>query len=178
MTRAARSSPNLSNASVRCLSNMKLDRMLQDRHVMSRAVREEASAQSQQWGYDVGSVYVRKVHFRDAAMIRQIEQKVVNRLRQVTAAIQQDGSNRVNIIRSAADREAAVEVREGRSDARCIRRRRRPRQDLGERRGVRRPLRRHSEIQQLSWAEGLVVQVIPPGAGLLKELVAAAGPKR
>ena len=63
---------NLSNASVRCLSNMKLDRMLQDRHEMSRAVREEASAQSHQWGYDVGSVYVRKVHFRDGAMIRQI----------------------------------------------------------------------------------------------------------
>ena len=42
-------------------------------------------------------------------MIAQIEQKVVNRLRQVTAAIQQDGTNRVNIIRSAADREAAIE---------------------------------------------------------------------
>jgi len=42
-------------------------------------------------------------------MIRQIEQKVVNRLRQVTAAIEQDGANRVNIIRSASEREAAVE---------------------------------------------------------------------
>jgi hypothetical protein len=52
---------------------------------------------------------VRKVHFRDEGMILQIEQKVVNRLRQVTAAIQQDGSNRVNVIRSGADREAAAE---------------------------------------------------------------------
>ena len=72
---------NVSNATVRCLSNMKLDRMLEERHEMSRVVREEVSAQSQQWGYDVGSVYVRKVHFRDAGMIAQIEQKVVNRLR-------------------------------------------------------------------------------------------------
>jgi hypothetical protein len=42
-------------------------------------------------------------------MIRQIESKVVNRLRQVTSAIKQDGANEVNIIRSAADRAAAVE---------------------------------------------------------------------
>jgi hypothetical protein len=48
------------------------------------------------------------VHFRDMGMISQIEQKVVNRLRQVTAAIQQDGANRVNVIRSTAERSAAV----------------------------------------------------------------------
>ncbi|GAA4264162.1 SPFH domain-containing protein [Dactylosporangium darangshiense] len=100
---------NVSNAAVRGLSNMKLDRMLVDRHQMSRTVREEASRQSREWGYRVGSVYVRKVHFRDAGMIRQIEQKVVNRLRQVTAAIEQDDANRVNVIRSASEREAAVE---------------------------------------------------------------------
>jgi regulator of protease activity HflC (stomatin/prohibitin superfamily) len=100
---------NVSNAAVRSLSNMKLDRMLVDRHAMSRTVREEASRQSREWGYRVGSVYVRKVHFRDAGMIRQIEQKVVNRLRQVTAAIEQDGANRVNVIRSASEREAAIE---------------------------------------------------------------------
>jgi Asp-tRNA(Asn)/Glu-tRNA(Gln) amidotransferase A subunit family amidase len=57
----------------------------------------------------VGSIYIRKVHFRDLGMISQIEQKVVNRLRQVTAAIQQDGANRVNVIRSTAERQAAVE---------------------------------------------------------------------
>ena len=60
---------NVSNATVRCLSNMKLDRMLEERHEMSRVVREEVSGQSQQWGYDVGSVYIRKVHFRDVGMI-------------------------------------------------------------------------------------------------------------
>ncbi len=31
-------------------------------------------------------------------MMRQIESKVVNRLRQVTAAIKQDGANQVSII--------------------------------------------------------------------------------
>jgi regulator of protease activity HflC (stomatin/prohibitin superfamily) len=100
---------NISNATVRCLSNLKLSDMLENRHAMSRVVRQEVSAKSQEWGYDVGSIYVRKVHFRDLGMIAQIEQKVVNRLRQVTAAIQQDGANRVNVIRSAAEREAAVE---------------------------------------------------------------------
>jgi regulator of protease activity HflC (stomatin/prohibitin superfamily) len=57
----------------------------------------------------LGSVYIRKVHFRDLQMIRQIEEKVVNRLRQVTSAIRQDGANRVSIITSSAEREAAVE---------------------------------------------------------------------
>jgi regulator of protease activity HflC (stomatin/prohibitin superfamily) len=100
---------NISNATVRCLSNMKLADMLEDRHAMSRSVRAEVSAKSQEWGYKVGSIYVRKVHFRDHGMTMQIEQKVVNRLRQVTGAIQQDGANRVNVIRSAAERQAAVE---------------------------------------------------------------------
>jgi regulator of protease activity HflC (stomatin/prohibitin superfamily) len=100
---------NISNATVRCLSNMKLADMLEDRHGMSGVVRQEVSTKSLEWGYQVGSIYVRKVHFRDIGMISQIEQKVVNRLRQVTAAIQQDGANRVNVIRSAAERQAAIE---------------------------------------------------------------------
>lgn len=100
---------NISNATVRCLSNMKLVDMLEERHSMSRVVREEVSNESREWGYQVGSVYIRKVHFRDVGMISQIEQKVVNRLRQVTAAIQQEGTNRVNVIHSAAEREAAAE---------------------------------------------------------------------
>jgi regulator of protease activity HflC (stomatin/prohibitin superfamily) len=100
---------NVSNATVRCLSNMKLSEMLENRHPMSQVVREEVTAKSREWGYMVGSTYIRKVHFRDLGMIQQIEQKVVNRLRQVTSAIQQDGANRVNVIRSTADRSAAVE---------------------------------------------------------------------
>lgn len=102
-------SANVSSATVRTLSNMPLDDMLTTRHIMSRAVRAEVSPKSEEWGYQLGSVYIRKVHFRDVNMIRQIEEKVVNRLRQVTSAIRQDGSNRVNIITNSAEREAAVE---------------------------------------------------------------------
>jgi UDP-N-acetylenolpyruvoylglucosamine reductase len=42
-------------------------------------------------------------------MIAQIEEKVVNRLRQVTSSIKQDGANQVSIITSTAERQAAVE---------------------------------------------------------------------
>lgn len=100
---------NVSNAAVRTLSNMKLGDMLETRHVMSQAVRNEVSPRSAEWGYQLGSVYIRKVHFRDVQMIRGIEEKVVNRLRQVTSAISQDGSNQVNIIKSSADSKAAAE---------------------------------------------------------------------
>jgi len=100
---------NVSSATVRSLSNMPLEEMLESRHPMSSSVREEVSPKSHDWGYALGSVYVRKVHFRDAGMIRQIEEKVVNRLRQVTSAIRQDGANQVSIITSEAERVASVE---------------------------------------------------------------------
>jgi regulator of protease activity HflC (stomatin/prohibitin superfamily) len=100
---------NVSNATVRCLSNLKLSDMMENRHAMSQTVRSEVSPKSQEWGYKLGSVYIRKVHFRDAAMIKQIEEKVVNRLRQVTSAIKQDGANQVSIITSTAERQAAIE---------------------------------------------------------------------
>ena len=95
---------NVSNATVRNLSNLKLSNMLEDRHSMSTLVRDEVSDKSKDWGYSLGTVYVRKVHFRDASMIQQIEEKVVNRLRQVTSAIRQDGTNQVNLITSTAER--------------------------------------------------------------------------
>jgi hypothetical protein len=100
---------NVGNATVRCLSNLKLAEMLENRHAMSLTVRTEVSPQSEEWGYKLGSVYIRKVHFRDAGMIQQIEEKVVNRLRQVTSAIKQDGANQVSIITSTAERQAAIE---------------------------------------------------------------------
>jgi regulator of protease activity HflC (stomatin/prohibitin superfamily) len=106
---------NVANATVRGLSNLPLPNMLEDRHAMSRIVREEVSPKSESWGYSLGSVYIRKVHFRDLHMIEQIEQKVVNRLRQVTSAIRQAGANQVDIITSAAEKEAAVEF--ARADA-------------------------------------------------------------
>jgi regulator of protease activity HflC (stomatin/prohibitin superfamily) len=100
---------NVSNSTVRCLSNLPLDKMLEDRHAMSLTVRGEVSPKSNEWGYQLGSIYIRKVHFRDAGMIKQIEEKVVNRLRQVTSAIKQAGANQVSIITSTAERQAAIE---------------------------------------------------------------------
>jgi regulator of protease activity HflC (stomatin/prohibitin superfamily) len=100
---------NVGSATVRTLSNMRLSDMLETRHTMSLLVRNEVSPKAQEWGYKLGSVYIRKVHFRDAQMVRQIEEKVTNRLRQVTSAIRQDGVNQVNLIRESAEREAAIE---------------------------------------------------------------------
>ena len=102
-------SANVSNSAVRCLSNMPLATMMVNRHAMSDNVRDEVSPKSHEWGYKLGSIYIRKVHFRDVGMITQIESKVVNRLRQVTSAIRQDGANQVSIITSTAEREAAIE---------------------------------------------------------------------
>ena len=106
---------NVSNATVRCLSNLRLSDMLENRHAMSHAVREDVSPKSNEWGYQLGSVYIRKVHFRDAGMIRQIEEKVVNRLRQVTSAIRQEGANQVSVISSTAERQAAIEFAKARA---------------------------------------------------------------
>ena len=100
---------NVGSSAVRALSNMRLSDMLETRHAMSMLVRNEVSPKSHEWGFKLGSVYIRKVHFRDGAMVRQIQEKVVNRLRQVTSAIQQDGANQVNLIRGTAEREAAIE---------------------------------------------------------------------
>lgn len=102
-------SANVSNATVRSLSNLPLSKLLVDRHSLSQTVRNEVTQKSQEWGYKLGSVYIRKVHFRDVNMIREIESKVVNRLRQVTASIKQDGENQVHIITNSAQREASVE---------------------------------------------------------------------
>ncbi|MCU0655829.1 MAG: SPFH domain-containing protein [Polyangiaceae bacterium] len=100
---------NVGSTTVRALSNMRLADMLETRHSMSLLVRNEVSPKAHEWGYKLGSVYIRKVHFRDHQMVRQIEEKVTNRLRQVTSAIMQDGVNQVNLIRGTAEREAAVE---------------------------------------------------------------------
>ncbi|MDR0222137.1 MAG: SPFH/Band 7/PHB domain protein [Oscillospiraceae bacterium] len=100
---------NVGNSTVRCLSNLPLDKMMSDRHTMSRTVRAEVSEKSQEWGYKLGSCYIRKVHFRDQNMIQQIQNKVVNRLRKVTSAIMQEGANQVGVITGAAEKEAAID---------------------------------------------------------------------
>src|SRR5690606_17396131 len=152
---------NISNATVRCLSNMALEALLEERHDMSSAVRDEVSAKSQEWGYQVGSVYIRKVHFRDWGMIEQIEQKVVNRLRQVTGAIQQDGANRVNVIRSTAERQAAIEFAKAAAT--------RPRivgkalAEIGRNKQIADALFEVLEVQNQLKSNQLEVSVVPPG---------------
>ena len=162
---------NVTNTTVRCLSNMPLDDMLQDRHMMSREVRAEVSPKSEQWGYQLGSVYIRKVHFRDAEMIHQIEQKVVNRLTQVTSAIRQAGDNQVDIIKSAADREASIEF----AKAHAVR----PRlvgqtlKDIGDDPEVLQTLFEVLEAEKLAAGDGQII-LMPDGEGtdLLRALEA------
>ncbi|MCL1803009.1 MAG: SPFH domain-containing protein [Eubacteriaceae bacterium] len=100
---------NVGNSTVRCLSNLPLDSMMSDRHAMSRIVRQEVSDKSQEWGYRLGSCYIRKVQFLDRDMINQIQNKVVNRLRQFTSAIMQEGANQVSVITNTAEKEAAID---------------------------------------------------------------------
>ena len=161
---------NVSNAVVRSLSNMPLEQMLIDRHGMSRMVRDEVSPRSHEWGYKLGSVYIRKVHFRDVGMIQQIEAKVVNRLRQVTSAIKQDGANQVNIITSTADRQAAVEF----AKAGAIR----PRivgeamHKISSNKEVASALFEILETQNILEGKGKLV-LVPPKNELLNQLIAA-----
>ncbi len=165
---------NVSNAVVRSLSNMPLDHMLVDRHQMSRTVREEVTPRSNEWGYKLGSVYIRKVHFRDVGMIRQIEEKVVNRLRQVTSAIKQDGANQVNIIAGTAERLAAVEF----AKAGAIR----PRivgealQEITKEPDVANAMFEILEMQKILENKGTLT-LLPAGHELLNQLI-AAGSKR
>jgi len=52
---------------VRCLSNMKLAAMLENRHDMSRTVAPKSRRIDRVGFYNVGPVYIRRVHFRDEA---------------------------------------------------------------------------------------------------------------
>lgn len=165
---------NVSSATIRSLGNMPLDDMLQTRHVMSQAVRTDVSPKSHEWGYKLGSVYIRKVHFRDAGMIHQIEEKVVNRLRQVTSAIRQDGANQVSVITSTAERQAAVEF----AKANAVR----PEivgtalQKIGEDPQLSEALFEILEMERLLDSKAKIT-IIPKGNGVLTQLLAANAPK-
>ncbi len=163
---------NVSNATVRCLSNMPLARDAgeppRDEPDGARGGRRRSRPE---WGYKLGSVYIRKVHFRDAGMIRQIEEKVVNRLRQVTSAIKQDGANQVSIITSTAERQAAVEF----AKAEAMR----PAivgaalTEISKDPEVAQALFEILEIQSLT-ESGAKVTLVPAGQRLLPDLLAAA----
>lgn len=91
---------NVASSTISTLSNLEMDKMLEDRHSLSRTVRQTVSPLSEKWGYRLGSVYIRKVFFTDEQMVHNITDKVVKRLVQVTSAMKQDGENRVGLIRS------------------------------------------------------------------------------
>jgi regulator of protease activity HflC (stomatin/prohibitin superfamily) len=166
---------NVGNSTVRCLSNLKLADMLENRHPMSQVVRTEVSPQSQDWGYSLGSVYIRKVHFRDAEMTKQIEEKVVNRLRQVTAAISQDGANQVSIITSTAEQQASIEF----AKAAAMR----PQivgaalQKISQDQDISRALFEVLEIQNIIEGQASIT-LVPKKSGMLGDLVAATQSRR
>ena len=91
---------NVTSSAISTLSNLEMEKMLEDRHSLSRTVRQAVSPLSQKWGYSLGSVYIRKVEFTDRHMVENITEKVVKRLVQVTSAMKQDGENRVGLIQS------------------------------------------------------------------------------
>ncbi len=62
---------NLSNATVRCLSNMKRDRMLEERHEMSRAVREE----QERFGEGTGVIFVRAADRLPRPVLRRLSRE-------------------------------------------------------------------------------------------------------
>lgn len=91
---------NVTSSTISTLSNLEMEKMLEDRHSLSRTVRQTVSPLSEKWGYRLGSVYIRKVAFTDRFMVENITEKVVKRLVQVTSAMKQDGENRVGLIKS------------------------------------------------------------------------------
>jgi regulator of protease activity HflC (stomatin/prohibitin superfamily) len=91
---------NVTSSTISTLSNLEMEKMLEDRHSLSRTVRQAVSPLSEKWGYGLGSVYIRKVEFTDVQMVENITEKVVKRLVQVTSAMKQDGENRVGLIKS------------------------------------------------------------------------------
>lgn len=91
---------NVASSTISVLSNLEMEKMLENRHSLSRTVRSSVSPLSEKWGYRLGSVYIRKVAFTDASMVENITEKVVKRLVQVTSAMKQDGENRVGLIQS------------------------------------------------------------------------------
>ncbi|MBP8197866.1 MAG: SPFH domain-containing protein, partial [Chromatiaceae bacterium] len=66
---------NVSSAAISTLSNLEMDKMLEDRHQLSQQVRHTVSPLSEKWGYRLGSVYIRKVAFTDRQMVDNITDK-------------------------------------------------------------------------------------------------------
>jgi regulator of protease activity HflC (stomatin/prohibitin superfamily) len=106
---------NVASSTISTLSNLEMDKMLEDRHSLSRTVRQAVSPLSEKWGYRLGSVYIRKVYFTDEQMVHNITDKVVKRLVQVTSAMKQDGENRVGLIRSETANKVSQKMAEAKA---------------------------------------------------------------
>lgn len=103
---------NVTSSTISVLSNLEMEKMLEDRHSLSRTVRKSVSPLSEKWGYRLGSVYIRKVAFTDSQMVDNITDKVVKRLVQVTSAMKQDGENRVGLIQSETAKNVSQKMAE------------------------------------------------------------------
>lgn len=106
---------NVASAAISTLSNLEMEKMLENRHSLSRNVRQTVSPLSEKWGYRLGSVYIRKVAFTDQQMVDNITEKVVKRLVQVTSAMKQDGDNRVGLIKSETANKVSQKMAEASS---------------------------------------------------------------
>lgn len=103
---------NVASSTISVLSNLEMEKMLEDRHMLSRTVRDAVSPLSEKWGYKLGSVYIRKVEFTDRQMVKNITDKVVARLVQVTSAMKQDGENRVGLVKSETAKKVSQQMAE------------------------------------------------------------------
>lgn len=103
---------NVASSTISTLSNLQMEEMLENRHSLSRTVRAAVSPLSEKWGYNLGSVYIRKVAFTDRSMVENITEKVVKRLVQVTSAMKQDGDNRVGLIKSETAKKVSQKLAE------------------------------------------------------------------
>jgi len=111
---------NVASSTISVLSNLEMEKMLEDRHSLSRTVRKNVSPLSEKWGYRLGSVYIRKVAFTDIQMVENITDKVVKRLVQVTSAMKQDGENRVGLIQSETAKKVSQKMAEAGAARPCI----------------------------------------------------------
>ena len=165
---------NVASSTVSTLSNLEMEKMLEDRHSLSRTVRSAVSPLSEKWGYRLGSVYIRKVAFTDRHMVDNITEKVVKRLVQVTSAMKQDGENRVGLIKS----ETAKKVSQKLAEAAAARPRvvGRTLNEIGRRdTEILETVLEVMETEKLL-ASGASVELLPEGATFVAALAGKDGP--
>jgi len=91
---------NVTSSTISTLSNLEMDKMLEDRHQLSHQVPGHGIPAFGEMGIQARSVYIRKVAFTDRQMVDNITEKVVKRLVQVTSAMKQDGEKPRGLIKS------------------------------------------------------------------------------